>query len=207
MTRHLTRLVSSSALAGSALFLGCAAPAGTGAAFEVTADRYPAALETARQVILDQGLALERIDASAGVVTSAPSQSAGLFTPWDRTASSFADEVEDASRPHFRSVRISFVPVERASEPPIGTPGTSFTPAPDVRADPGPLKVVVQAFLYARHKPDFRLETESIRRSRAFTDPALVERVMQPTYLEPVREDPEFARRLSADLQRRLTLK
>lgn len=186
---------------------GCAAAPAPEAAFDLPRDRYDMALDAARQVILDHGLTVERVDAAAGVVSSAPAQSAGLFTPWDRTQSGLADEIEDAARPHFRSVRVSFVPAEAPGDPAIGTPGSSFAPPVDVRLGDGPLKVVVQAFLYSRQRPNLRLETESIRRSRRFNDPALVARGMQPSHLEPEREDPEFARRLTADLQRRLAVR
>lgn len=204
-SRRLTLAAVAAGLASLAL-PGCSSSQAPQSTFELAHDRYESALDAARQVLLDQGLTIERVDAAAGVVSSAPAQSAGLFTPWDSTASSLADEVEDAARPHLRSVRISFVPVEAIADPPVGTPGSSFAPPFDVRAAEGPRRVVVQSFVYARHKPNLRLETETIRRSRAFNDPSLVARGMQPTHLEPTREDPEYARRLAADLQRRLDL-
>jgi len=59
---------------------GCAAP-DLPTDLEVAAGDYPAAFEAAKAALRDYRFDLERVDARAGVISTAKKETAGLLTP------------------------------------------------------------------------------------------------------------------------------
>lgn len=147
---------------------------------------YAATFDAARAVLRDEGFILERVDARAGVITTRPKTTAGIATPWHTEQSSFNQELEDLVQRHQRVVRITFKPAD------------SRPPAADSPAD-----FQVQVTLQRLHAPGRRLEPEALRQTSFATDPALVERAMQPTYAVAWKQDRLLAERLTTLIRAR----
>lgn len=78
----------------------------------VAAGRYAQAFDAARDVLRDCGLTLDRVDARAGVLTTLPASSAGLFTPWSPLDPSLADALRRTLRYERLRVRLRFAPID-----------------------------------------------------------------------------------------------
>jgi len=182
----------------------------------VPADRYAEAFAATRDILARQGYRLERVDARAGVITTAPRRAAGFATPWDlaqHPASSDA-MLSDTLNRQQRHVRIEFIPVETV-EP--ERPGRSPAAAPDpidpdddhifpedLRRYDGSLRMHVRVTLERVQRPGFRASPASIRLHTIAEDPALRDRGLWAEYAVPVARDRAHERRLTQALAERL---
>lgn len=168
---------------------GCSSsPRGSGV-FDVPVGAYTKAFDATRDVLREKRLALDRVDARAGVVSTSLDWSGGLLTPWDGLQQGLDQEWEDAANMQYRAVRVSF-------EDPSDGSGNALT---DDRAISGRVEVVV----YRRHRAGRRLESESFS-GRSFTlDPALEAR-HGGDYLVPIARDERLESLLASEIARRI---
>ncbi len=194
--------IMAAAAAGGMGLGGCGAPEGP-RELTVAPRAYGAAFEAAKVVLRDARFDLERVDARAGVITTAPKDTAGLASPWDGEQSTFRQEIEDVLNRQRRIVRITFEPsaVPPAPVQPGGPPAAGLDqPLPDVRASRSDLVMRVRVVVQRVERPGWRIDTNAIQISTYATDPALDRRGMQPTYAVAHVED----RMLGARLTRRI---
>lgn len=173
------------------LLAGCAGPGSGPRTFTVPASRYARAFDAARDELRRAGYTLERIDAAHGEILTAPKTFAGLTQPLGVETRSVGQMVGDTINNQPRTVRVSFRDAATGSLP-ADADGSG-----EIRAD-------VLAVEWRLRRPGWRLETESIRASRNWRDPALAERGIRPGMLTPERRDDTLAARLAARIQRRL---
>lgn len=188
----------------AALLGGCARRATT-TSLEIDAAEYVLAFDAARETLIDCRFDLDRVDAGAGVISTMPRASAGLFSAWDGEQGGLADELDDSFNAHRRVVRIEF---HRLGEEGEGDealpPGTPVEERGDLRDGTGRIEARVRVVVERRQTPGRTIEPASIRRSQSFIDPALSPRQMAPAYYVSQREDPDLARRIVARIQERL---
>lgn len=198
---HLAKNLSLVLLAVAAGLSGCASKAPT----ELTVDpaNYSATFDAARHVLRDAKFDLERVDAREGVITTTAKATAGLATPWDSEQQTAGQEMEDLLQHQQRKVRITFEPAEN----PAATGGAAAqagtaqqpgapSPASDLLDDPRPTTMRVHVVIERINRPNWRVDSTSIRMSSYAWDPALAEREMQPRYETAIAEDADFAGRL-----------
>jgi hypothetical protein len=161
--------------------------------------QYGAAFEAAKHVLRDQQFDIERVDARAGVITTAPHPTAGLLTPWDTQQTSLGQEIEDAVHNQQRTVRITFEP----QQPPAPSPGAE-APPPDLTEFQAPLTMRVRVIQDRLYRPLWRIDTTSIRISTHAFDPDLARRQMQPEYAVAMSEDRQLAARITLRISERL---
>ncbi len=186
-----------------ALLLPACAARNTDTSFELAPASYTEAFDATREALLDCRFTLERVDAHAGVITTAPKPTAGLLSPWDAEQSSFRDELEDFTSDQRRVVRVEF----HAGPPPAvgpATPGQSVTLPPSPADADTPVTATVRVVIERRYIPGRTIEPESIRRSTTFVDLDLISRGMQPVYYVPIADDPQLAARLVEMIRARL---
>ncbi|MCC6660485.1 MAG: hypothetical protein IT437_06320 [Phycisphaerales bacterium] len=174
---------------------GCASARRGDAITPIAAGQYEAAFQAAKDVLAGYHYDLQRVDARAGIISTAPRPSPGLAAPWDNDQSTIAGEWEDLLNQQMRRVRVTFEP---ADAPEGGVPG------PDLRLLPGPLTARFEVFIDRRHRPGWRVETSSIRLSSFTRDPDLSDRQMWPRYDTPFTQDRRLADRLGRALKERL---
>jgi len=184
------------------LLPACAAPKTLPDSFVIERDAYDEAFEATRDVLRAYRFTPDRVDARAGVIATAPKTTAGLATPWDNEQTTFDEELSDLGNDQQRRVRVTFTPVrpEDGGDDPLGAP------IPDVRAATGDIEVRVQVFLERIRWPGWRLNAASIDLSTRARDPDLARRDMEPSYVQPIRRDDEYAGRLAASIAKRLGL-
>lgn len=102
--------------------------------------------DAAREVLMEYRFALDRVDATRGVITTHPKRTAGLVTPWDREQSGLDQEWEDLLNEQRRVVRVEF-----DRDPSSGD--DAFT------------RARVQVEVLRTNRPGWRVETESVRLS------------------------------------------
>lgn len=162
---------------------GCAsAVEGTG---DLTFARsaYPAAFDATRDVLREYRFSLERIDAEAGVISTAPEFSPGLLEPWSPLQTGLGDEWEDTLNRQARAVRVTFEPEGEDSET---------------------MRASVWVTLMRQHRAGRRLDSEWVGASTFAVDPQLKERHTS-TYFVPMRRDgaleARLARRIEAEIR------
>lgn len=170
----------------------------------VAPGRYAEAFEAAREALIEARFELERVDAAAGVITTRPKQSAGMFTFWDTEQSTPSQQLEDTIHPQRRLVRVSFLPPEPPDDERIESQAMAPTDLPDLRTHDDELRLFVEVVVERRNRPNRRIETESIRRSSSFIDAGLYPRRMTPEYWVAHRRDTHLARRIAGAIQKRL---
>ncbi len=154
-----------------------AGPPEATAAFEP--DAYPRAFDAARDALTGLRFTLDRVDAARGVITTLPKRTAGLASPWDREQSSLGDEGRDLMHQHERVATVVFEPAE----------------APEM--------VSVAVTIYRVRRPNWRVETDAIRRSSHAVNPIARRAGDEPEFREPVSADPALAARIARDIARR----
>jgi len=167
-----------------ALAGGCAAPRAA-APVEVPAERYGATFDAARDVLRERRFDLARVDSSAGVLTTEPSVSAGLFTPWSRDQQTLDDELDDMLNRQQRTVRVEFSPVE-----PLGSEGPG-----DMVANPLRTKMEVRVTVERQHRTGQQPQPASNSMNSRWSDPALGRRGLRD-YAVTMRRDEALERAL-----------
>src|SRR5688572_21910093 len=194
MPTHVPRsLVLILVALAAALAVGCAAqPVGDGG-LAVPPDRYAEVFDAARAVLRDARFDLERVDARAGVITTHPKKSIGLFSPWDGEQSTLRQEADDLFNRQRRAVRVTF-------ETPGGPPPAGVDL---LAAEPAEITMRISVVVEREHQPGWRLESTSVRLNSRATDLVLAERGLTPWYTVAVAQDPAFAARLTDEVRRR----
>lgn len=173
----------------AALLPSCAAPQRS-TTFETPAGEYTRAFEAAKDELRAAGFELERVDARAGVITTRPSASAGLFTPWVRDEQSFGAEWDGAANAERRVVTVRFLPV--------ATEG-----AADLRDAEKALQGEVEVEVRRLYRPGRTPESASVRLTTQFRDPAWQAAGLQPDVTPKYGEDPDLAAALAGRIARR----
>lgn len=171
------------------LLVGCASPSSP--QFSVPAGMYPKAFDATRDLLRNYRFALERVDAAAGVITTAHKTSAGLATLWDKEQTTLGQEFEDLLNQESRVVRITFRP--RTPSDPEASAGEPIDPSQELI---GRVEVIV----YRIQTPGLRPPSKAISLTSMSTDPQAV----SWAYEVPVSQDSRFAARLAAKLAERI---
>jgi hypothetical protein len=156
----------------------------------IPAGKYAAAFDAARHELREAGFALERVDAFSGIITTAPSGSAGFATPWSQDQSTVRQEFNDFFQRHYRTVRITFEPAEPLAASPLDPPT-------DLRSLDTELLMRTRVVLDRNYRPGWQIANTSIRHSSYYTDPDLQARGMQPGYSVARAEDRLLAERIA----------
>ena len=180
----------------AALFAGGCAAGGPGE-LAIGPGDYPAAFEAAREVIRDARFDIDRVDARAGVITSAPRVSTGIALPWDMAGSTPARQLGDLLNRHARRIRVTFEPAGAAGEEAAGRPDLLAT-------EPMGLVMRVRVLVEREQRPGWRLESTAVQLSGRARDPELERRGMQPGYTVVLREDPDLSGKLAARIAERM---
>jgi hypothetical protein len=194
MNDRMSRVVFVGLIAGAIQMAGCVSqPARSDGVsdqavlvsqFDATHSRQ--AFDAARETLMDFRFALDRVDARRGVITTHPKRTAGLATPWDREQSGLDQEWEDLLNEQRRVVRIEFEP---AGEQVAGQVQT--------------MRVQVQ--VVRTHRPNWRIETESVRLSNHARSRD-TDGVLEPSsFGEVVGLDARFAQRIADAIDERLS--
>ncbi|MEM9372826.1 MAG: hypothetical protein AAGA55_04205 [Planctomycetota bacterium] len=146
------------------------------------AEDYATVFNAARDTLADFRFTPDRVDAARGVITTLPKRSAGLASPWDREQSSLGDEARDLVHQHERVVTVVFDP-----------PGQ-------------PQALSVDVTIYRVRRPNWRVETDAIRRSTHARNPRARQAGDEPEFREAIRADSALATRIADDLARRAGL-
>ncbi|MCW5774916.1 MAG: hypothetical protein KIS87_00520 [Phycisphaeraceae bacterium] len=176
-------------MAGLLVASGCTTPK-SGGVFAVPAGAYGEAIDATRDALRDYRFNLERVDAAAGVVTTAGKWSSGLATPWDAEQSSIDQEWDDTMNRQQRRVRVTFSPADGRA-------------ADDLRLLASPLVGRVEVTVYRLHRQGWRLESEAVGRSRRALDPELG-RSQGSRYLVPMTRDEGLEARIAEAVARRM---
>lgn len=190
---HMAGMMTAALLTVTAGLAGCATRGPTELAVEPGS--YAATFDAARHVLREARFDLERVDARGGVLTTAAKPTAGLATPWDAEQQTAGQEVEDLLQHQQRRVRITF---ESAG----GEAGAGESQADgagaeaDLLDEPRKTTMRVRVVIERINRPNWRVDSSSIRLSSYAWDPALAEREMQPRYETAIAEDADCARRL-----------
>lgn len=162
----------------------------------IEAGDYPHVFEAAKATLRSMRFDLERIDARAGVISTAEKSTAGLFMPWDAGWSSFRQDLEDTVQHQRRRARITFERPEAAGAPPPESDQ-------DLREQTGLLTMRVRVVIERVQRPGWRINTTSIGLSTRAVDPALAGRDMIPEYRVAIGEDAAFSARLLRAIRQR----
>lgn len=152
---------------------------------------YPKAFDATRDLLREYRFTLERVDAAAGVITTAHKTSGGLATLWDREQTTLSDEFEDLLNQQSRVVRITFRP--RTPGDPEASEGEAIDPSQELV---GRVEVIV----YRIQTPGLRPPSKAISLTSLSSDPQAV----SWAYEVPVSQDSRFAARVAAQLIERI---
>jgi len=143
---------------------------------------YEQVFDAARSVLISYRFPLDRIDARRGVLTTHPKRTNGLASPWDREQSSLGQEFEDLVNEHRRVIRVE---LDRAQ----------------ARGD---ITVRFTAEVLRTHRPNWRVQSESVRLSTHARERDDLGRLKPGTTSEIIGLDPELAQRMADALYARL---
>ena len=208
--RIMARLLALIVLAIPLASAGCAAdPDVATATFEIRPESYLRVFHAAREALAERHFPIERVDASAGVLTTASRPTAGLATPWDTDQSTLAQELEDFLNTTSRSVRITFEPLADRLAPDPAPRAAPASPEAmgDLRRAEGPIVVEVRVALERTRRPGWRPDPSGVWLNSTAIDPRDTRRGMFPSYTEAVGQDGLLARRIARQIRRRAGLK
>lgn len=188
MARTATPILAVLCLLSFAFAGGCASPGIAGPA-DIPAERYAATFDAARDVLRERRFDLARVDSTAGVLTTQPSVSAGLFTPWSRDQQTFDDELDDTLNRQQRTVRVAFEPVEAQGPESVR----------DMVASPTPTRLEVRVTVERQHRAGQQPQPASTTMSSRWIDPAMERRGLND-YAVTMRRDEALERALTAEI-------
>ncbi len=142
--------------------------------FAVAPGGYDAAFDATRETLRSARFQLARVDSQAGVITTEPKHSAGLFTPWDMEQSNLSQEFEDAINDQNRSVRVTFEDTNDGGK--VGHVWVTVTRV---------------------QKPGARIPSRAITLTSATQDPYRTGQGVGYAYEVPTVRDEEFEQRLA----------
>jgi hypothetical protein len=205
----MARLLALLTLAILLLGAGCAADSDVATAtFEIQPGSYLRVFDAARDTLADRHFPIERVDTSAGVLTTGARPTAGLATPWDTDQTTLAQEFEDFLNTTSRSVRITFEPLAQRLAPDPAPRAAAASPEPmsDLRRAAGPIVVEVRVTLERTRRPGWRPDPSGVWLSTTTVDLRDARRRMVPAFTEPVGQDGLLARRIARQIRRRAGL-
>lgn len=167
---------------------GCSTPP-VARTFAVPAGQYPIALDAVREELRGAGYTIERVDANAGEILTAPKTVAGLATPLAPENRWPAGVASDTLSNHPRTVRVRFRDAANPASPPIE--------GRDAVAE-------VDALIWRQLRPGWRLETETTVRNLYWIDPALGKRGVNGATVVPLKRDDAFATELTEKITARM---
>lgn len=144
---------------------------------------YSEVFEAAREVLGDYRFGINRVDAARGVITTFPKRTVGLGSPWDPEQTTLGQELEDLANQQERTVRVEF---ERAPQ-----------------EDAAPTRAIVEVQVYRIHRPNWRVETESMRLSTHARSRDSIGRVEDVDFREPIGHDTALADRIAVEIMSR----
>lgn len=147
-----TRAALALLLAGLALGACAGTPDAQTSSNVVRTDDYAAAFDATRRALREHHFDLDRVDAAGGVITTFPTSSAGLATPWIDHASTFTGAVEGVIHRDRRTAVVEFKPAAPTDDASV-----------DLRAASGPLLAIVRVSVERAYVPDRRADATSIR--------------------------------------------
>lgn len=149
-------------------------------AFSINSASYAQTFDAAREVLRRYHFELDRVDASAGVITTSPSSSAGFATPWIDHTDMVGGGIESTINDERRIASVLF------------TESATGSATHDV-------KVFVR--VQRVYRPGRRPDATGVRLGSFATDPRLVESGEQPWYAADVRDDDRLAARIAEDIR------
>lgn len=172
------------------------------AVLEIEAMEYERVFEAARSTLMEHRFSIDRVDARRGVITTHPKRTNGLASPWDREQSSLGQEWEDLINEQQRVVRIEFDRPERgAGGESDGESGVGSNAGTDA---PATMRVLVE--LYRTHRPNWRVQSESVRLSTHARSRDELGQREPGQFSELVGLDPRFAARVAESIRMKLGL-
>lgn len=212
MLRSVLQLVAFLVLSAAGLVLGGCAGSNR-PEFRVAASDYAITFEAARDVLADYRFTLSRVDARAGVITTTPKTTGGLFTPWDTEQSKLSQEWEDTLNKQQRRVEITFTPAAAAPADPAAEAGViadarrneiaigSARPlAGDLIETPQETVARVVVVVERIHTYGVRPNTRSVYLTTGTSDPTLP---FPGSFEEAISDDPPLADRLARKIEQR----
>lgn len=169
---------------------GCASVETGPGLVEVPAGRYPAAFDAARAELLRLGFTLERVDARAGVIETAPRSSAGLATPWIDRHASLGESWNGLLNRQRRRVTVRF-------EPRTDVPAEESATPPDIRTSDSDLVVSIDASVERLYAPGLQTPATSVTLSSRTVDPRLVQAAGSRVYAAEVSQDERLGTRVA----------
>ena len=165
---------------------GCAStpPATADADFQVTDDQYEVAFAAAKDVLRDAGFALDRVDATRGVITTRERSSSGFATPWIDHATTPGDGAAGVLHRERRIAEVRFVRESGGPDAPI-------------RAE---VEVTIQRIGAPGRQP----EPSSIRIQSQWTEGTRSGASSSPFSAITERPDPRLAARLASQIEDRV---
>lgn len=170
---------------------GCT-PAQIDPTFEAPKGQYASAFDAAVETLRDLRFPIDRVDATAGVITTSSKQSSGLASPWDLEQSTPTQEVEDLLALHTRRVRITF----ESAAPSHSTNANEF--------NAGPVRGRVEAVVDRRYVRGWRLSSAAILQSDFTTDTVATSRGQPQQFDAPLSRDERLEARLASRIRHRL---
>ncbi|MGV6814568.1 MAG: hypothetical protein ACWA5W_06095 [Phycisphaerales bacterium] len=151
---------------------------------EFAPDQYEIIFRAAREVLSEYRFGINRVDLSRGILTTHPKRTSGLATLWDREQSSLDQELEDFANQHEREVRITFTVPEEHTQ--------------------APATMRVEVMVYRIHRPNWRLEPESIRLSTHAQSRNTAGQLEKTSFREALTKDNQLADRIAQAIQDRI---
>jgi len=174
------------------------------ATIHVDPGNYTQTFDAARRVLRSHRFDLERVDAAAGVITTAPKESAGLASPWDLDQTYFSQDLADTLNHQRRRVRITFpLATEQAMQTelaPQTEPALQTNPAPQLAQAARIARVEV--FVDRVQSPGLRIPARAPTLWSVTTDPAQSARGVSYQYDTTRTRDPALERRLADEIER-----
>lgn len=174
--------------------LSACTPANVAPTFDVAQGDYARAFEASRETLREYRFKIDRVDAAAGVLTTAPKTTSGLATPWDIEQSTPSQEVEDLLAYNSRRVRITFE-AKAANTP---TSASEFSA--------GAVVGRVEAVIDRRYVRGWRVSPAAILQSDFTLDTQAASRGEASQFDAPLTRDERLAARISARIRQRLAL-
>jgi len=188
-SRNTRRPIVALAIALSASFItGCGSTTIV-RSFPVPAGQYPAAIEAVRDELRAAGYTIERVDAVAGEILTTPKTVAGLATPLAPENRWPAGVAADTLSNRPRTVRVRFRDAQDISMPP---------------AEGQAVIAEVDALIWKKLSPGWRLETETTIRNLYWIDPALSRRGVNGATVVPLKRDDAYATEITKKIAQRM---
>jgi len=190
------RLATLGFLALASMLIGALAgctPAQVDPTFEAPKGQYATAFDAALETLREFRFPIDRVDATAGVITTASKQSSGLASPWDIEQSTPTQEVEDLLALHSRRVRITF-------EDAVQSPAANA-----IEFNAGPVRGRVEAVVDRRYVRGWRLSSSAILQSDFTTDTVAASRGQPQQFDAPLSRDERLEARLASRIRQRLS--